>query len=51
MGDYEGYTKLCDSELTAFEPEAVGHLVVGLPFHQFYFDNSKLREFQRKKLI
>jgi len=36
--DWETYTRLCDASLTAFEPEAVGSLVVGMPFHQFYFE-------------
>ncbi|XP_064603278.1 calcium/calmodulin-dependent protein kinase type II delta chain-like isoform X12 [Liolophura sinensis] len=38
-GDYEAYTKFVDPHLTAFEPEALGNLVVGLDFHKFYFDN------------
>ncbi|XP_043272672.1 calcium/calmodulin-dependent protein kinase type II alpha chain isoform X19 [Venturia canescens] len=38
-GDYEGYTKICDPQLTAFEPEALGNLVEGMDFHKFYFDN------------
>lgn len=36
-GDWAAYEELCDPSITAFEPEAVGHLVEGLPFHQFYF--------------
>ncbi len=36
-GDWSTYAELCDASLTAFEPEALGHLVVGLPFHEFYF--------------
>jgi Calcium/calmodulin dependent protein kinase II association domain len=36
-GDWDTYEELCDPSLTAFEPEAVGHLVEGLPFHHFYF--------------
>jgi hypothetical protein len=36
-GDWQTYQELCDPTLTAFEPEALGHLVEGLPFHQFYF--------------
>lgn len=36
--DWEAYAALCDPELTAYEPEAGGHLIVGLPFHKFYFD-------------
>ena len=39
-GDWETYTEICDAELTCFEPETIGHLVVGLPFHKFYFNNS-----------
>ncbi|KAF2354108.1 Calcium/calmodulin-dependent protein kinase II association-domain [Trinorchestia longiramus] len=38
-GDFEGYTKICDTHLTAFEPEALGNLLEGLEFHKFYFDN------------
>ncbi len=35
--DWSTYTELCDPTLTAYEPEAVGHLVTGMDFHQFYF--------------
>lgn len=35
--DWATYTELCDPSLTAFEPEAVGHLVSGMDFHHFYF--------------
>ena len=31
------YADLCDPSLTAFEPEAVGNLVEGMDFHDFYF--------------
>jgi ketosteroid isomerase-like protein len=37
-GDWDTYQRLCDPALTAFEPEAQGHLVEGLDFHRFYFD-------------
>lgn len=37
-GDWKSYAKLCDENITCFEPEALGHLVSGLPFHKFYFD-------------
>src|SRR5438105_6905171 len=37
-GDWETYQRLCDPSLTAFEPEALGHMVEGMNFHQFYFD-------------
>ena len=36
-GDLETYRELCDSSLTAFEPEALGNLVEGLGFHETYF--------------
>lgn len=35
--DLQTYQDLCDPTLTCFEPEASGHLVAGLPFHEFYF--------------
>ena len=35
--DYAIYQTLCDTSLTAFEPEAEGNLVEGLDFHKFYF--------------
>jgi ketosteroid isomerase-like protein len=35
--DWQTYLDLCDPDLTCFEPEANGHLVEGLPFHEFYF--------------
>lgn len=37
-GDWSAYAALCDSSITCFEPEALGQLVAGLPFHKFYFD-------------
>ena len=37
--DWDTYAELCDASLTAFEPEAGGHLVAGLDFHRFYFEN------------
>lgn len=36
--DWATYQKLSDPSLTAFEPEALGQLVEGLEFHQFYFN-------------
>ena len=35
--DWARYEELCDPTLTCFEPEAVGQLVAGMPFHEFYF--------------
>lgn len=37
-GDWDAYAKLCDPSITCFEPEANGHLVAGMEFHQFYFN-------------
>jgi hypothetical protein len=37
-GDWATYASMCDATITCFEPEALGHLVEGLPFHKFYFD-------------
>ncbi len=37
-GDWETYASLCDPTISAFEPEARGHLVEGIDFHRFYFD-------------
>ncbi|HAA51027.1 MAG TPA: DUF4440 domain-containing protein [Planctomycetaceae bacterium] len=34
--DWPRYQELCDDSLTAFEPEAAGHLVEGMGFHEFY---------------
>lgn len=39
-GDWQGYCRLCADDLSAFEPEAVGNLVVGMPFHEFYFQQE-----------
>ena len=36
--DWQTYSDLCDPTLTAFEPEARGHLITGLAFHKYYFD-------------
>src|SRR4051812_4657251 len=38
IGDWDTYASLCDESITCFEPEALGHLIGGLPFHKFYFD-------------
>ncbi len=38
--DWQTYQELCDPSLTAFEPEALGHLAAGLAFHHFYFQRG-----------
>ncbi|XP_025421882.1 calcium/calmodulin-dependent protein kinase type II alpha chain isoform X16 [Sipha flava] len=40
--DFEGYTKICDPHMTAFEPEALGNLLEGMEFHKFYFDHESV---------
>jgi ketosteroid isomerase-like protein len=35
--NWNAYAELCDPSLTAFEPEALGHVVAGMDFHHFYF--------------
>ena len=35
--NWNAYAELCDSSLTCFEPEALGHVVQGMDFHHFYF--------------
>ncbi|BBN01346.1 adenylate kinase [Marchantia polymorpha subsp. ruderalis] len=39
-GDLSTYERFCDPGMTAFEPEASGHLVKGLDFHRFYFNKK-----------
>jgi len=41
QADWLAYLALCDPSLTAFEPEAMGQLVEGLKFHEYYFDLGK----------
>jgi ketosteroid isomerase-like protein len=41
--DWATYEELCDPSLTAFEPEAHGQLVEGMPFHRFYFDQGGVK--------
>ena len=39
--DWQAYAELCDPSISAFEPEARGRLVEGMPFHKFYFALGK----------
>lgn len=43
QADWATYAELCDSSLTAIEPEAPGQVVHGLDFHRFYFDLGGVR--------
>ena len=38
------FSRLCDANMTAFEPETMGNLVEGTEFHKFYFDNHSKTE-------
>lgn len=42
--DWPAYEALCDPSITAFEPEAHGHLVEGLAYHKFYFQLGPAKE-------
>jgi ketosteroid isomerase-like protein len=37
QADWESYVELCDESLSCFEPEAMGQLVEGLDFHEYFF--------------
>ncbi|UMM30119.1 hypothetical protein L5515_012137 [Caenorhabditis briggsae] len=39
--DFDTYTRLCDTSMTCFEPEALGNLIEGIEFHRFYFDGNR----------
>jgi Calcium/calmodulin dependent protein kinase II association domain len=45
--NWDIYKELCAENFTAFEPEAGGHLIEGLPFHYFYFEKPSSN--QRKQ--
>ncbi|CAK5041632.1 unnamed protein product [Meloidogyne enterolobii] len=38
--DFDSFSKLCDPNLTCFEPETLGNLIEGMDFHKFYFVNG-----------
>lgn len=38
-GDIGFYKRHVSTELTCFEPESDGHIVDGLPFHEFFMTN------------
>jgi calcium/calmodulin-dependent protein kinase (CaM kinase) II len=37
-GDWSRYAGFCAADLSCFEAETNGHLVEGLPFHEYYFN-------------
>ena len=37
-GDWTTYSSYCSNDISCFEAETEGHLVEGLPFHQYYFN-------------
>jgi len=41
QGDWDAYHKLCDPDLSCFEPEAKGHLVTGMDYRQYCLDQSR----------
>lgn len=45
-GDFDVYVKMNCSDLTCFEPEAMGNLVEGIDFHKFYFDSGVHKTFR-----
>jgi len=50
VNDYATYSSFVDPTVTCFEPEALGHLVEGLPFHEYYFNLSPPADAAMKKL-
>ncbi|KFD71733.1 hypothetical protein M514_04296 [Trichuris suis] len=40
-GDYDAYSKMCDPNMTCFEPEGLGNIIEGMDFHKFYFDHRE----------
>ena len=50
-GDWEAYVSLCDPALTCFEPETKGHLVEGMEFHRFYFENTHGKSVRAETMV
>ena len=50
-GDWETYVSLCDPALTCFEPETKGHLVDGMQFHRFYFENTHGKSVRAETMV
>ena len=43
-GDYATYASLVHESVTAFEPEARGHRIAGLPFHRFFLEHRAAQQ-------
>jgi len=50
-GDWETYASLCDPSLTCFEPETKGHIVEGMQFHKFYFENTHGKSLRAETIV
>jgi calcium/calmodulin-dependent protein kinase (CaM kinase) II len=50
-GDNDFYKKHVSADLTCFEPESQGHIVDGLPFHEFFMTNFKNEDPYHLELI
>lgn len=42
-GDFDVYSRLCDANITCFDPNSLGNLIEGIQFHKFYFDNLLIK--------
>ncbi|KAF0690366.1 Aste57867_18201 [Aphanomyces stellatus] len=42
QSDWATYQDLCDESISAIEPQSMGHVVEGLKFHEFYFQNQSI---------
>ncbi|KDO19474.1 hypothetical protein SPRG_14657 [Saprolegnia parasitica CBS 223.65] len=40
QNDFATYRALCDDNISAIEPQSMGHVVEGMQFHEFYFKNQ-----------
>jgi len=49
--DWDTYATLCDPSLSAFEPEARGHLVEGMEFHRFYFELARSEQLVNTTIV
>ena len=47
QADWETYQELCDTSLTAFEPESLGQRIEGLAFHEYFFQLGGVKGLQQ----